>query len=162
MSCLAGSTPEPNRFGYTRCGSLEEVFAALAEHGERARPVAGGTDLVVWMQARRLEPCHLIDLSRVAELRGIEQNEDSLRLGALSTYADLLESALVKDQAPLLQQASGGGHILKVQLLHGRPALPLLKLLEGAGHLGSRGAGTRRERGMQRTEAVRWLVRVPW
>jgi CO/xanthine dehydrogenase FAD-binding subunit len=96
----------PTRFGYLRCSSLEDVFKAVADHGERARIVAGGTDLVVGLQGRRLDPCMLVDLVRVPELHGIEKADDCLRIGAATTYSQLLESDLVSAHAPLLQQAA--------------------------------------------------------
>ena len=55
-------------FAYERPGRLDEAIALLAEHGPDARPLAGGTDLIIRLRDRTLEPRIVIDLKRIAEL----------------------------------------------------------------------------------------------
>jgi CO/xanthine dehydrogenase FAD-binding subunit len=72
---------------YRPC-SLPEALALRAEHPE-ALPVAGGTDLMVAINFRRLAPTALLDLSRVAELSGWSREDGRYRLGAGMTFAQI-------------------------------------------------------------------------
>jgi CO/xanthine dehydrogenase FAD-binding subunit len=67
--------------------TLEEALRLRAEH-PRARPIAGGTDLMVALNAERERPEALIDLGRVEELRGWRYEGDELVLGAALTYTE--------------------------------------------------------------------------
>ena len=60
---------KPPDFRYLRPDSLEEVVAALAEHGDEAKPLAGGQSLIPAMNFRLAQPSVLVDLELVAELR---------------------------------------------------------------------------------------------
>jgi CO/xanthine dehydrogenase FAD-binding subunit len=85
---------------------LEEALAALAEHPD-ARPFAGGTDLMVLLEAGHLPPARFVDLSKCRELHGIETTEEGgLSIGALTTYTDIRRSPLVADGYGLLQRAA--------------------------------------------------------
>lgn len=88
--------------------SVEEAVALLAELGEGAGIVAGGTDLVVAARGGRRElPGAVVAIHRLAELRGIAETADGgLRLGALASHADLEGSALVRGRWPALADAS--------------------------------------------------------
>ncbi len=86
---------------------LEDALALFDRHPD-ARPIAGGTDLLVRL---RREPCDvpLVSLDRVAELSGIEDVDEDGRLlaiGATTRIAELARSAVVADRAPLLQRAA--------------------------------------------------------
>jgi CO/xanthine dehydrogenase FAD-binding subunit len=67
--------------------TLEEALRLRAEH-PGARPIAGGTDLMVALNAERERPAALIDLGRVPELRGWRYEGDELVLGAALTYTE--------------------------------------------------------------------------
>lgn len=86
---------------YTAASSLEEALRALAD-GE-ATPVAGGTDL--WVQkdlgVRPLSR-RLVNIRRVPEIAGISEDGNRIRLGALVTMTEILESDLLQAAAPLL------------------------------------------------------------
>ena len=87
--------------------SLEDALALFARHAD-ARPVAGGTDLFVRL---RREPgeAPLIGLDRVAALAGIEEADEdgmALAIGATTRIAELADSKLLADRAPLLQRAA--------------------------------------------------------
>lgn len=88
--------------------SLPEAFALLAEEGTPWRPVAGGTDLMVQLAAEVGEPpARVLDLWRLDALRGISQDDDgALLIGALSTYAALRASAVVRARLPALVDAA--------------------------------------------------------
>lgn len=87
---------------YVRPASLEEALAARASHPEW-QVVAGGTDLMVGV-LRRPPPPGVIDLFGLAPLRGIREEPDgAVRIGAATTYADLLGSPLVAELFPALR-----------------------------------------------------------
>ena len=74
--------------------TLAEALALRADHPE-ATVLAGGTDIFVYMEAGVLDPAAVIDLWRCAELRSIRLESGALRIGAMSTYTDLVSSGLV-------------------------------------------------------------------
>jgi len=86
--------------------TLAEAYAILAERGPGVRVIAGGTDLMVLMNAHQLPDASFLDIWRVNELRGIGDQGDHLRLGALTTYTQLIRSPLVQRYAPALVAAS--------------------------------------------------------
>lgn len=88
--------------------TLKEAFAALEKPG--ARLLAGGTDLLVRLRSGREEAEALVGLERVAELRGVREEGGVgvgriLRIGAMTTHAELLEHALVRARLGVLAQA---------------------------------------------------------
>lgn len=93
---------EPLTLSPTR---LADAFAILAEGP--IRPIAGGTDLMVGLAAETLEPPdRVLDLWALDELRGIRQDGDDLVVGALTTWAELRRSAVVRDRMPALAEAA--------------------------------------------------------
>lgn len=96
---------KPRRFGFTRAESLAHVFALLDEHGEEAKLVAGGQSLVPTLNMRLSAPELLIDISALAELKGISVEGERLKIGALTRHVDLQESELVARHSPLLTSA---------------------------------------------------------
>ncbi len=92
-------------FAYVRATSLGDVFRLMTEHGPEAKLLAGGQSLLAALAFRLSEPPTLIDISRVAELKGIERVGASIRVGALTTHADLGASGLVRSHVPLIAEA---------------------------------------------------------
>jgi carbon-monoxide dehydrogenase medium subunit len=93
------------RFEYQAATSVRQAAMLLAESSE-ARLLAGGTDLLVDMRERRQAPRVLVDVSALAELRGIAAADGGLRLGAGTTVGELLEAPLVAERAPALHAAA--------------------------------------------------------
>src|SRR4029077_10736107 len=84
---------------------LAEAYAALA--AAPARPIAGGTDLMVALTGEIGEPPdRILDLWRLAELRGIALDGDAISLGALTTYTEVRRSALCREHLPVLVEAA--------------------------------------------------------
>jgi carbon-monoxide dehydrogenase medium subunit len=78
---------------YARPASVQDALRLLGEN-DGARALAGGQTLINVMKARAASPDMLVDLADLAELRGIELGSDgTLELGAMTTYADIVESA---------------------------------------------------------------------
>ncbi len=81
----------PAEFDYAVATSVDEAISLLAEGGEDAKILAGGHSLLPLMKLRFTAPSLLVDIARIAELRGIETGGDSYRIGALTRHADLQE-----------------------------------------------------------------------
>lgn len=82
--------------------TLDEALQLRAELGDRARVVAGGTDVVVELSRGMKPTSTLIDISRVAELRGIRADANAIWLGALTTHNEVISSTeCVKSALPL-------------------------------------------------------------
>ncbi len=85
---------------------LREAVAILAELGGRARPLAGGTDLLVEMREGRTRPGYLVDIKRLEELKGVTVSDDgAIVIGALTTLRALERSAIVREKLPILCDA---------------------------------------------------------
>ena len=93
-------------FQYLRARTIEEALAAHASVGEDASFIAGGQSLVPALSLRLQAPRLLIDISHVAELRGIARAGESLRIGALTRHCEMLTEPLIAECAPLLRAAA--------------------------------------------------------
>jgi carbon-monoxide dehydrogenase medium subunit len=81
----------PNAFDYHRAGSLDEALGLVGKPGTKV--IAGGMSLLPLMKLRLASPERLVDIGRIAELKGIRRLDDGrMEIGALTTYAELLES----------------------------------------------------------------------
>ena len=89
-----------------RAGSLDEALAILSGEPGIWRPFAGGTDLMVLLEAGVLAHRAFVALWGIAELRGIEVKDDSIAIGALTTYSDVLRHQLLREEFPLLCEAA--------------------------------------------------------
>ena len=85
--------------------SLREALDDLAQH-PHARPFAGGTDLMVVLEAGHLAPGRYVSLQHCRELLGIQDVEGGVSIGALTTYTDILRSARLSRDYPLLGAAA--------------------------------------------------------
>jgi aerobic carbon-monoxide dehydrogenase medium subunit len=92
-------------FAYLRATSLEEAFRLWSAAGPDAKLLAGGQSLLATLAFRLSEPGTLIDISRVPELRGITQAGDLVRVGALTTHAELGTNDAIRKHVPLLAEA---------------------------------------------------------
>jgi len=92
-------------FAYVRAASLADALARWREAGPEARLLAGGQTLLASLAFRLSEPATLIDISRVAELSGIAEAGEAIRIGALTTHAELGASELVRSRLPLIAEA---------------------------------------------------------
>ncbi len=128
--------------------TLAEAYAVLAERKERVKVLAGGTDLMVLLNAHLLEAAEFLDLWRVNELRGITDEGSSLRIGALVTYTQLIKSPLVQQHVPSLVAASRTIGAIQIQnrgtlggnIVNASPAgdsLPVLAAFDAEVEMGS-------------------------
>lgn len=87
--------------------TLDDAVRLLAAD-EDARPLAGGQTLVAMLNADLLNPSQLVSLHRIAALKGIERRSDgSLRVGAMTTHAELARSEVLRGTHRLLAEAAG-------------------------------------------------------
>jgi carbon-monoxide dehydrogenase medium subunit len=92
-------------FGYHRARSLADAHTLLAAN-PGAKLLAGGHSLIPLLKLRMAAPSALIDIGRIAELRGISTSGGDIRIGALTTHAELAASAELKKSAPALGEAA--------------------------------------------------------
>jgi carbon-monoxide dehydrogenase medium subunit len=88
--------------------TLAEALEMLARYGSEAAPIAGGTNVVVGMREGRLRQKILVDVSRLAELRGIRQTDGHIRVGGGVTIAELLDEPLIARFGGPLREAAQG------------------------------------------------------
>jgi CO/xanthine dehydrogenase FAD-binding subunit len=132
--------------------SAETVEDALTAMANGARPVAGGTDLVVGArQGKTPLPDSIVAIHRLAELRGIEVNGEALRIGALTTHEEIAEHALVLERLTALADAAAivGSHATRAQGTVGGNVMNASPAMEVGGPLMCFGAAVilRSERG---------------
>lgn len=96
----------PATFDYVRAGSVEDAVAALAEHGDEAKVLAGGHSLLPLMKLRLAVPAVIVDLGRVEGLRGVREDGDTLVIGSLTTHHAVAHNDLVRRHAPVLAQTT--------------------------------------------------------
>jgi carbon-monoxide dehydrogenase medium subunit len=92
-------------FSYARATSVSNALELLAAHGDKAKVLSGGQSLMPAMNLRLIAPELLVDISEIAELRGIASSGDILSIGALTRHVDLQRSPEIAAHAPLLTEA---------------------------------------------------------
>jgi carbon-monoxide dehydrogenase medium subunit len=97
----------PAAFDYVAPTTVDDAVRALAGAGEDAKVLAGGQSLLPVLRMRLAAPSTLIDLGKVAELRGVREDGDALVIGAMTTHYDVLRDSLVAEHAALLAEATG-------------------------------------------------------
>jgi carbon-monoxide dehydrogenase medium subunit len=131
---------KPARFRYLRPAATEEALAALAEHGDAAKLIAGGQSLVPMLNFRLLAPAVLIDVNRLGALAGVTETDGGgLAIGALTRHQGLEWSEAVRRRFPVLHAAVKHiGHLairnrgtIGGSLAHADPTaeLPLISVL---------------------------------
>jgi carbon-monoxide dehydrogenase medium subunit len=96
----------PASFDYLRPTSVAEAVAALAQHGDEAKVLAGGHSLIPLMKLRLAAPAVLVDVARVAELRGVRDEGDVLAIGATTTHDTVVNDPLVNAHVPVLSHVT--------------------------------------------------------
>jgi len=96
----------PNRFEYCCPASLQEVLSLLSTHQDEAKLLAGGQSLLSMMKLRLANPTVLIDLARIPGLNAIGEENGQISIGAMTTYAQIKGSHLLRNKCPLLPQTA--------------------------------------------------------
>ena len=87
----------PAAFDYVRPTSVDECIAALTEHGDEAKILAGGHSLIPLMRLRLATPGVIVDVGRLDDLRGVRQDGDQIVIGALTTHDQVCNDPLVAE-----------------------------------------------------------------
>lgn len=95
----------PAKFDYVRAGSVQEAIALL-QQSDDVKLMAGGHSLIPLMKLRLATPTKIVDIGRIAELRGIRREGNGLTIGALTTHSEIAASADVQALAPALVEAA--------------------------------------------------------
>lgn len=90
-----------------KAGSLEEVLRVLDEKREKAKVIAGGTDLVIQLREKKVNPEVLVDISDVPELDFIKETGDFIEIGAATRFVTIKNSPLISEQFKGLREAAG-------------------------------------------------------
>jgi aerobic carbon-monoxide dehydrogenase medium subunit len=143
----------PAPFDYVRADSAEAALAALAEHGDEAKLMAGGQSLLPLMKLRLAMPAVVVDVSRAAELRYVRREADHVAIGGLTRHCDVAADDTIRSQIPMLAHVASlvgdpqvrhrgtiGGSVA-----HADPSadLPTALLALGASYVVRGGAGER-------------------
>jgi len=140
---------------FTTATTVEDAVAAIAAG---ARPVAGGTDLVVGARAgKSAMPASVVAIHRVAELRGVESLDDGgLRLGALARHAEIAASDAVRDRFTALSDACAivGSHATRAQGTIGGNLMNASPAMETGGPLVCFGASAT----LRSSSGTRWVA----
>lgn len=102
---------------YTTPTTVEQALDVLARHEGRARLIAGGTDLVLELQRGGHDVECLVDVTRIPGLDRIRQDGEWIVLGPNVTFRQILESPLVREQAPVLAEAAATVGALQIQTM---------------------------------------------
>jgi len=98
--------PITTEFEYVKPKDMDEALQVFSLYREKARALAGGTDLIVHLKENIARPEVVVDLKALEELAGFTLKNGVLRLGALVTFSDLINSAVIEKKFPLLWEAS--------------------------------------------------------
>lgn len=125
----------PTQFEYLAPTSVDEALAALAEHGDDAKVIAGGQSLLPVLRMRLNAPEVVIDLGGIEVLRGIHDDGDHLSIGAMTTHHTVLHDPLVAEHAALLTKAEH--QLADAQIRHRGTIGGALAHADPAGDLGA-------------------------
>ena len=92
-------------FDYYRAKSVAEA-GDLLRRNPGAKLLAGGHSLIPLLKLRLASPAALIDIGRITELKGIAGKDGMVRIGALTTHAEIADSATIRDNCPALAEAA--------------------------------------------------------
>ncbi|MBK1786507.1 FAD binding domain-containing protein [Prauserella cavernicola] len=96
----------PAPFDYVAPSTVDDAVRALADAGEDAKVLAGGQSLLPVLRVRLAAPTKIIDLGKVAELRGVREEGDHLVIGSMTTHYEVQRDPLIAEHATLLARAT--------------------------------------------------------
>jgi CO/xanthine dehydrogenase FAD-binding subunit len=136
-------------FDYKIPKTLSEACDLLWDYGDKARLIAGGTDLVIALRNGDLKPSFLVDVTNIPELRKIEERDGRIFIGAAATHSEIASSSIIKKYGRILSDAVaeiGSPQIRNVgtiggNIINASPAadtLPPLMVLDAVARVTSR------------------------
>ena len=137
-------------FDYRVPTTLQEACNLLWEAREGAKVIAGGTDLVIGLRNGDHKPRCLIDVTKIEQLRGIDEKNGTIRIGAAVTHGEIAASSIVRSHGKVLSEACSwvgspqvrnlgtiGGNIVNAS--PAADSLPPLIVLNARGNVVSKG-----------------------
>lgn len=94
----------PAAFAYSRAGSLAEALEAVGAPDTKV--ICGGQTLIPLLRFRLARPGRLVDIGQLPELRGVTVTDGAVRIGAATTYRELLASEPLREAVPLLAEVT--------------------------------------------------------
>jgi carbon-monoxide dehydrogenase medium subunit len=125
----------PAQFDYLAPATVEEALAALAQHGDEAKIMAGGQSLLPVLRMRLNAPEVVIDLGKIEALRGVRDDGDAIVIGAMTPHAVVGSDPLVEQHALLIHKAVE--HLADAQIRHRGTFGGALAHADPAGDLGA-------------------------
>jgi CO/xanthine dehydrogenase FAD-binding subunit len=86
--------------------SIDEVLRILRKYGENGKVIAGGTDIIIEMRNKKIQPNVLVDISHIEELKQIQDINGFIEIGAAVTFTEIVESSFFVDNLYGLNKAS--------------------------------------------------------
>jgi carbon-monoxide dehydrogenase medium subunit len=93
-------------FDYHTPATVQEAVQLLAKFGDDGKVITGGMSLIPMMKFRLARPAQLVDLRKLAELKGIKEAGGKIVIGARTTHAELESNALLKAKCPLIAKTA--------------------------------------------------------
>jgi CO/xanthine dehydrogenase FAD-binding subunit len=103
------------QYELTTPSSLADALALLKREPGVWKPFAGGTDLMVLLEAGKLPHCNYVNIWNLKELRGVEVTDSHITLGALTTYTEVQSHPVLQNEFPMLCQAASETGGLAIQ-----------------------------------------------
>ncbi|MCR6032304.1 xanthine dehydrogenase family protein subunit M [Nocardioides sp. zg-579] len=125
----------PAQFDYLAPTTVEEALAALAQHGDEAKILAGGQSLLPVLRMRLNAPEMVIDLGRIPALRGVRDEGDAIVVGAMTPHSVVGSDPVVAEHAALVSKAVE--HLADAQIRHRGTFGGALAHADPAGDLGA-------------------------
>jgi carbon-monoxide dehydrogenase medium subunit len=125
----------PAQFDYMAPTSVDDALAALAQHGDDAKILAGGQSLLPVLRMRLNAPEMVIDLGRIDSLRGVRDDGDSIVIGAMTPHSEVGSNPLVAEHAAIISKAVE--HLADAQVRHRGTFGGALAHADPAGDLGA-------------------------
>lgn len=94
------------QFDFFAPDTLEEALALLSQNKADCAIVAGGTDIVLELNERKINPAAIIDITRLKSLKYIRAEDGVVRIGALTTFTDMEENEYLKENVKVLNRAA--------------------------------------------------------
>jgi CO/xanthine dehydrogenase FAD-binding subunit len=104
-----------SEFSYARPDTLDEVLDILARYGEKARLIAGGTDLMIAIREGTVDAELVVDIGRIDELQSVRQEDGRIAVGPCTTHAHLATSNLIRTAGPVLSRAASSVGSLQIR-----------------------------------------------
>ncbi|GCE46645.1 carbon-monoxide dehydrogenase medium subunit [Thermosporothrix hazakensis] len=96
----------PAAFDYHPAQTVDEALSLLQQYGDDAKILAGGHSLIPAMKLRLAQPEHLVDIGRIQGLSYIKEEQDTIAIGALTTYTQIERSDLLQQYFPLMVECA--------------------------------------------------------